>query len=127
MCGRTTSRILISGMFLVSVMIGTDTMAQQPAPPQPTSGATTQKAPPSKAPDPIESNPACQRIIQECKRLGFVVGDWKQDNGLWANCFDPVVKGKGNATRDGKPIKVPVRESDLQACRAVVEAQNKQP
>jgi hypothetical protein len=65
-----------------------------------------------------EHNPACQRIINECKKLGFIQGQWKEDNGLWKDCFDPVVKGSGNATRDGKPISVPVSSSDLQACRA---------
>jgi hypothetical protein len=65
----------------------------------------------------IENNPSCQRIIQECQKLGFIVGQWKKDNGLWKDCFDPVVKG-GTPSRDGKPIQVPVSSSDIQACRA---------
>jgi len=65
-----------------------------------------------------EHNPACQRIISECNRLGFIQGQWKKDNGLWKDCFDPVVRGNGSATRDGKPISVPVSSSDVQACRA---------
>ena len=52
----------------------------------------------------------------ECRNLGFIDGQWKKDNGLWKDCFDPVVKG-GQATRDGKPISVPVSQSDIQACR----------
>jgi hypothetical protein len=66
----------------------------------------------------VESNPACQRILSECRRLGFIQGQWKKDNGLWKDCFDPVVKGSGTPTRDGKPISVPVSSSDVQACRA---------
>jgi len=62
-------------------------------------------------------NPACQRILTECKKLGYIQGQWKKDNGLWMDCFEPVVKG-GNPTRDGKPMNVPVSPSDVQACRA---------
>jgi hypothetical protein len=109
MSRRTTSRILISAMFLVSVMIGTDVTAQTVAPPR---GGQNHAA--------AEQNPACQRIISECKELGFIPGQWKKDNGLWKDCFDPVVKGGGNATRDGEPINVPVSSSDLEACRAAV-------
>jgi hypothetical protein len=63
--------------------------------------------------------PACQPIIGECKTLGFIVGQANKDNGLWKDCFGPVVKG-GNPTRDGKPINVPVNPGDVQACRAAV-------
>jgi hypothetical protein len=63
--------------------------------------------------------PACQSVIGECKTLGFIVGQASKDNGLWKDCFDPVVKG-GTPTRDGKPLNVPVNSSDVQACRAAV-------
>ncbi len=63
--------------------------------------------------------PACQPIIGECKTLGFIVGQANKDNGLWKDCFGPVVKG-GSPTRDGKPINVPVNPSDVQACHAAV-------
>jgi hypothetical protein len=116
---RTSSRILTSGAFLVSVMIGTYVMAQTVARPS-TTGVIPQtqanKAGQNHA--AVGSNPACQRIISECKKLGFIPGQWKKDNGLWKDCFDPVVKGSGSATRDGKPISVPVSSSDVQACRA---------
>jgi hypothetical protein len=117
---RTTSRILIAGIFLLSLMIGTDVTAQRAALPS-TSGISQQTPPSSKGAQNhanVESNPACQRILSECKRLGFIQGQWKKDNGLWKDCFDPIVKGSGNTTRDGKPITVPVSSSDVQACRA---------
>lgn len=63
--------------------------------------------------------PACQPIIGECKTLGFIVGQANKDNGLWKDCFGPVVKGS-TPTRDGKPINVPVSPSDVQACRVAV-------
>jgi hypothetical protein len=63
--------------------------------------------------------PACQSIIGECKTLGFIVGQANKDNGLWKDCFGPVVKG-GSPTRDGKPINVPANPGDVQACRAAV-------
>ncbi len=63
--------------------------------------------------------PECQPIIAECKTLGFIVGQANKDNGLWKDCFGPVVKG-GTPTRDGKPINVPVNPTQVQACRAAV-------
>jgi hypothetical protein len=108
---RITSRILVSAAFLVSVTIGVDVTAQTGSLPS-TSGRGGQNH------AAVEQNPACQRIINECKNLGFIPGQWKKDNGLWKDCFDPVVKGGGSATRDGKPIRVPVSPGDVQACRA---------
>jgi hypothetical protein len=67
-----------------------------------------------------ESNPACQRIVAECKKLGFVEGEYKIDNGVWKDCFYPVVN-HGKPTREGKSIEVPVSASDVQTCRAVVD------
>ena len=104
---RTTSRILISSVFLVVVMIGVDVKAQTAIHPSTTGIGTSQQAQPSKGAQnhtSAENNPACQRIIAECKKL--------------------VVKGGGSASRDGKPISVPVNPSDVQACRAA-EGQHK--
>lgn len=124
---RTASRILVSGAFLLSVMIGLEVMAQtttKTAPPPSTGTMQTQPSKGAPTHNAVEGNPACQRIIAECKKLGFIQGQWKKDNGLWKDCFDPVVKGTGSPTRDGKPINVPVSQSDVQACRAV-EGQHK--
>ena len=119
MASRTTNRVLISGAFLVSALIGVDVTAQTVAHPS-ASGANpqTQSARGGQNRSAVEQNPACQRIISECKKLGFIPGQWKKDNGLWRDCFDPVVKGGGSPTRDGKPISVPVSPSNVQACRA---------
>jgi len=112
MDGRTISRILVSATFLASVVIGANVTAQTaPSVPGQARGGQNHAA--------AEQNPACQKIINECKNLGFIPGQWKKDNGLWKDCFDPVVKGGGSATRDGKPLSVPVSSSDVQACRAV--------
>jgi hypothetical protein len=64
--------------------------------------------------------PQCMHIITECKKLGFVPGQWKTDNGLWKDCFDPIVLGKGTPTRNGQPTSVPVNPVDVQACHAAV-------
>jgi hypothetical protein len=118
MSGQTMSRIVISGTFLVAVMIGANVVAQM-APPPSTKGTTPQTQSHKSGQNAAgEHNPACQRIISECQKLGFIPGQWKKDNGLWKDCFDPVVRGNGSATRDGKPISVPVSSSDIQACRA---------
>jgi len=64
-------------------------------------------------------NPGCQRIVAECKKLGYIAGEWKQDNGLWKDCLDPVVKGS-TPTRDGKLMTFPVSPGDVQSCRAAI-------
>lgn len=64
--------------------------------------------------------PQCMHIITECKKLGFIPGQWKKDNGVWKDCFDPIVMGKGTPTRDGQPITVPVNPADVQGCQAAV-------
>jgi hypothetical protein len=119
MDGRIIRRIFIAGAFFAAVTTGASAMAQIAARPS-TIGTTpqTQTAKTAQNHAAAEQNPACQRIINECKNLGFIVGQWKKDNGLWKDCFDPVVKGGGSATRDGKPISVPVSASDVQSCRA---------
>jgi hypothetical protein len=61
----------------------------------------------------------CQHIITECKKLGYIVGQAKKDNGLWMDCFNPVVKGH-QPTRDGAQVTVPVNPADVQACRSAV-------
>jgi hypothetical protein len=107
----TISRILIAGAFLASMTVGLNAVAQ----------ANAQQAAKVKAAQKsVESNPACQRIVDECKKLGFIQGEWKTDNGLWKDCFDPVVHG-GKPTRDGKPIEVTASASDVQSCRATVQ------
>jgi len=119
---RIISRILMSGTFLVSIMIGANATAQTVTHPAVTGISPQTQTQPSKGAQnhaAVESNPACQRILSECRKLGFIQGQWKKDNGLWKDCFDPVVKGSGTPTRDGKPISVPVSPNDVQACRAV--------
>jgi len=108
---RAATRILVSGTFIVSAMVGISVKSQT-APAQANRAAQNHTAIAA-----AEGNPSCQRILSECKKLGYIQGQWKKDNGLWRDCFDPIVKG-GNPTRDGKPMNIPVSTSDVQACRA---------
>lgn len=108
---QTIRRILVGGIFTASAMVaGAQT---SPAPIGTAPQAKTKNASMNAA----ESNPACQQIVAECKKLGYIVGAWKKDNGLWKDCFDPVVKG-GHPTRDGKAENVPVSSSTVEECRA---------
>jgi hypothetical protein len=99
-------------------MVGANVTAQTIA--RPSTSGIAQQAQPRVGQNQAaaEHNPACQRIISECKRLGFIQGQWKKDNGLWKDCFDPIVRGNGSATRDGKPISVRVSSIDVQSGRA---------
>lgn len=71
---RTISRILISGTFLASVMIGANVAAQTAVHPISSGIGQTQTSRTAQNHAAVEQNPACQRIINECKNLGFIVG-----------------------------------------------------
>jgi hypothetical protein len=116
----TVSRILVAGAFLASMTVGLNAAAQATAPKTAPTPNAQQAAKAKAAQKAVESNPACQKIVDECKKLGFIVGEWKTDNGVWKDCFDPVVHG-GKPTRDGKPIEVPVSASEVQSCRGTVQ------
>jgi hypothetical protein len=117
---------MTAAVTVVTLVAGMPALAQQPAS---AAGevATVAHAPgqPTGAPKSgpniavAKQTPACESIITECKSLGFVAGQWKTDNGLWRDCFTPVVKGKP-ATRDGKPVTVAVNPDNVQACRSAV-------
>jgi hypothetical protein len=65
----------------------------------------------------IEKVPACQNILNECKKLGFVAGGFKDGNGLWRNCFHPIIKG-GKASLKGQEVAVAVNANDVASCKA---------
>jgi len=59
---------------------------------------------------------ACERILEACKQAGFIKGQAKKDNGLYKDCFNPLVFG-GNVTQNGKPVSVSVNQGDVSACK----------
>ncbi len=68
----------------------------------------------------IEKNPACQNILNECKKLGFVAGGFKEGKGLWRNCFAQVIKGK-SANLQGKDVAVAANADDISSCKVVAK------
>lgn len=117
MTRRTSRWLLVSGMFLVTAA----SLFAQVVPRTPPIGVSPQTQPNRGGGyhhGAAEGNAACRRILNECRRLGFIEGQWRKDNGLWRDCFDPVVKGGGTPTRDGRPISVPVSSRDVEECRA---------
>ena len=68
----------------------------------------------------IAANPACKNIISECTKLGFVVGEFKEGNGLRKNCVRSILSGQA-VTQKGKAVTVTVNAADVAACKAVVE------
>ncbi|MDX2082428.1 MAG: hypothetical protein SFV53_00355 [Rickettsiales bacterium] len=73
----------------------------------------------------IEKNSACQNILGECKKLGFVAGGFKEGKGLWRNCFAQVLESK-SANLKGKEIKVSANANDVSSCKAVVKEVRKE-
>jgi hypothetical protein len=117
---RSRTSGICAGVFLFSILMVANLGAQ-------TSMHTTAPGTTSTQPggshsgqmQKAEGNPACQKILAECKNLGYIDGQWKKDNGLWKDCFDPVVHG-GQPTRDGKQEHVPVSPAEVQQCRSAV-------
>lgn len=63
--------------------------------------------------------PHCHTIVQACKNAGFISGDWKNGDGLWAHCMNPILGRPAGAKIP--PMKtglvVPtIAASDVQAC-----------
>jgi hypothetical protein len=113
--------LLVAGLGLLVVSVPRATSAQQVA--QSVAGSITGSNGSTKGAamrKTAQNTPQCMHIITECKSLGFIPGQYKTDNGLWKDCFDPVVMGKGSPTRDGKPVTVPVNASDVQGCKAAL-------
>jgi hypothetical protein len=108
------------GVFLFAAVMAANLSAQTSThTSMPGSATTGQSGKMSQTQSKAEGNPACQKILSECKNLGYIEGQWKKDNGLWKDCFDPVVHG-GQPTRDGKSEHVPVSQSEIQECREAV-------
>ncbi len=69
----------------------------------------------------IEQIPACGNVLNECKKLGFVAGGFKEGNGLWRNCFFPTIKGKKPATLKGQEVKVAASAEDIASCKTAAK------
>jgi len=57
----------------------------------------------------------CQQVRQACLGAGFVKGAWKQGNGLWRDCINPVMQGQPNGTSKALPS---VGSDVIAACKA---------
>jgi hypothetical protein len=65
----------------------------------------TQAKDPNKN-DPALTIPECKTIEDACLGVGFVAGEWEQDNGLWKQCVKPIAKGQDLVrSKDGKELK----------------------
>ena len=56
----------------------------------------------------------CQQLQKACKAVGYKEGEAKEGEGLWYDCFDPIVKGK-KATGKQQPD---VSSETVAACKA---------
>lgn len=67
----------------------------------------------------IKANSSCKNILEQCKKMGFVAGGYKEGNGLWKNCFFPVISGQ-SVTQKGNPVTVSVNSADIASCKTSV-------
>jgi hypothetical protein len=54
--------------------------------------------------NPGKPHHACQKIAQACRDAGFKKGDWKNGDGLWRDCVDPIVQGVSTVPGGTKPL-----------------------
>lgn len=67
-----------------------------------------------------ETNPACQKLVADCKGAGYSIGGKEQGKGLWYNCFSPMITGDA-LMMDGKPSTLKVDKKAVDECRVVVQ------
>lgn len=60
----------------------------------------------------VNKTSACQTVRDACESAGFVLGQKRSKNGLWSDCFEPLVRGE-------IPVRSPrVPSAVLAQCRA---------
>ena len=63
--------------------------------------------------------PHCHAIVEACKKAGFVANDWKNGDGLYVHCVDPILgrpaSPKAPAVKSGL-VRPVIASSDVQAC-----------
>ncbi len=64
----------------------------------------------------LQKNPSCKNILNACESMGFVAGGFKEGNGLWKNCFHPLINNKP-VTQKGQPVVVNVDANDIASCK----------
>ena len=62
-----------------------------------------------------KSEGPCDQITKACKAAGYKEGEAKEGEGLWYDCFDPIMKGQ-KAT--GKKQPAGVSSEMIAACKA---------
>jgi hypothetical protein len=59
----------------------------------------------------------CEQVVQACKSAGFIAGDAREGNGLWADCVGPIMRGTGQPPK--ATIALPQVSADVvAACKA---------
>lgn len=59
----------------------------------------------------------CKQIAEACKSAGFIKGDWKNGDGLWRDCVNPIVQGQTTVPGATKPLPT-VDAGVVAACKA---------
>lgn len=84
-----TATIIVCALTLTAPL-----SAQQPA----KSGPAAQQ--PAKAAGPaaqtaLAARPSepCEQLAQACRSAGFILGDYKEGNGLYVDCLTPIMDG----------------------------------
>jgi hypothetical protein len=59
----------------------------------------------------------CRKIKEACLAAGFKQGDWKNGDGLWRDCIDPIIQGVSTVPGGTKTLPK-VDPADIAACKA---------
>ena len=63
--------------------------------------------------------PHCKTIADVCKKAGFRSGDWKNGDGLWVYCMNPILGRPANSKAPALKVGLTVPTiagGDVQAC-----------
>ena len=70
----------------------------------PATAPAEQTAAPGKPAKPAPKEGPCKQIHDTCKSAGFVEGEWRKGDGLYADCVNPIMQHKTVVPNATKPL-----------------------
>ena len=68
------------------------------------------------APPAAAADHPCVQIAEACRAAGFIPKDFKEGDGLWRDCVDPIMQGKTVVPGATKPLPI-VKAATVAACK----------
>jgi len=114
-------------LMLLALACATPTLAQEKKADkkaQPAKKAAPKKAeakkPEAKKADIVDRSAApaaCKQMADVCRKDGYLPADWKDYDGLWSDCVDPILQGQTIVPGAKRPLPS-VDPKVVAACKA---------